>query len=59
MHKTRWLKRYLTYEYFYLALAFIVENLKIINGTQVEMGSFKKKYIEGWVCKHNGKQRRY
>ena len=51
MRKTRWLKRYLIYEYFYLALAFIVENLKIIYGTQAEMGSFKKKYIEGWVCK--------
>ena len=51
MWETRWLERYLTYEYFYLALPFIVENLEIINGTQAEMGSFKKKYIEGWVCK--------
>ena len=43
MCKTRWLERYLTYEYFYPALPFIVKNLEIINVTQAKMGSFKKK----------------
>ena len=38
-------------EHFYFALSFIVEALKIINGTHAEMGSFEKKYTEGWDYK--------
>ena len=48
---SRWSERYLVYGYFYLALWFIVETLEIANGTQAEMGSFEKKYTEGWGYK--------
>ena len=51
MCKARWSERDLTYEHFYLALSFIVEALKIINGTHVEMGSFGKKFTESWDYK--------
>ena len=51
MCKTRWLERDLPYEHFYFALPFIVEALEIINGTHAEMGSFEKKYTEGWDYK--------
>ena len=43
MCKTRWSERDLAYEHFCLGLPFIVEALKIINGTHAEMGSFEKK----------------
>ena len=46
MWKTRWSKRDLAYEHFYLALPLIVEALEIINGNHAEMGSFEKKYTE-------------
>ena len=51
MCKTRWSERDLAYEHFYLALPFIVEALEIINGTHLEIGSFEKKYTEGWDYK--------
>ena len=51
MCKTRWSKRDLAYEHFYLALLFIVEALEIINGTHAEMGSFEKKKTKGWDYK--------
>ena len=48
MCKIWWSQRDLAYEYFYLALPFIVEALETINGTHAEMGSFALKYTEGW-----------
>ena len=51
MCKTSWSKRDLAYEHFHLALPFIVEALEIINGTHAEIGSFEKKYTEGWDYK--------
>ena len=51
MCKTRWSERDLAYEHFYLALPLIVEALKIINGTHVEMGSFEKMCTERWDYK--------
>ena len=41
----------MAYEHFYLALLFILEALEIINATHTEMGSFEKKYTEGWDYK--------
>ena len=46
-----WSERDLVYEHLYFALPFIVEALEIINGTHAEMGSFEKKYTEGWDYK--------
>ena len=51
MCKTRWSERDLAYEYFYLALPFIVEALEIINDTYAKIGSFEKKYTKGWDYK--------
>ena len=49
--KARWSERDSVYEHFYLALPFIVEALEIIRTTNAEMGSFEKKYTEGWDYK--------
>ena len=51
MSKTRLSEKDLAYEHFYLVLPFIVEALEIINGIHAEMGSFEKKYTEGWNYK--------
>ena len=51
MCKTSWSERDLADEHFHLALPFIVEALEIISGTPAEMGSFEKKYTEGWDYK--------
>ena len=51
MCKSWWSERDLGYGYFYLALPLIVEALEIRNDTYAEMGSFEKKYTEGWEYK--------
>ena len=51
MFKGWWSERDLGYEHFYLALPLIVEALEIRNDTHTEMGSFEKKYTQGWDYK--------
>ena len=48
MCKTRWSERDLSYEHFYLTLAFIVEALGIINGTHPSINTFDEIFTKGW-----------
>ena len=48
MCKTRWSERDVSYEYFYLALPFILEALEIIKGTHPSIDTFDEIFTKGW-----------
>ena len=51
MCKTRWSERDISYEHFYLAIAFMVETFEIMNGTYPKRNDFDSVYKDGWNSK--------
>ena len=51
MCKTRWSERDMSYEHFYLAIAFMVETFEIMNGNYPKNNDFDSVYKDGWNSK--------
>ena len=49
--QTQWSERDVSYEYFYLALLFIVEPCEIVNGTHRELDEFGEIYTKRGMSK--------
>ena len=51
MCKTRWSKRDVAYERFYLAIPFLAETLEVILGTHADLDQFRSDFPNGWDAK--------
>ena len=49
--QTRWSERDVSYERFYLALLFTVEDFEVISGMHTEFDEFEEIYIKRWDAK--------
>ena len=49
--KTRWCKRDVSYERFYLAIPYIMEALEVMNGTHADINQLDETYSKGWSAK--------
>ena len=51
MCKTRWSKRDVAYEHFYLAIPFLAQALEVILRTHVDLEQFRSDFKNGWDAK--------
>ena len=59
MCKTRWYERDVSYERFYLAIAYLMEALEVMNETHADVNQLDETYSKGWSAKDKQKASSY